>query len=73
MLHKCALSPFGSMTNSPERPEKPKKRRVDHLLVERDLVESRTRAQALVMGTHSECASITLVPICICLYESAVS
>lgn len=38
------------MTNSPERPEKPKKRRVDHLLVERDLVESRTRAQALVMA-----------------------
>ena len=29
---------------------KPKKKRVDHLLVERDLAESRTRAQALVMA-----------------------
>lgn len=34
------------MTN----PRKPKKKRIDHLLVERELAESRTRAQALVMA-----------------------
>ena len=38
------------MTNSPNRPQKLKKKRADHLLVERDLVESRTRAQALIMA-----------------------
>ncbi|MEP3421989.1 MAG: TlyA family RNA methyltransferase [Erythrobacter sp.] len=32
------------------RPQKAKKKRVDHLLVERQLAESRTRAQALIMA-----------------------
>ncbi|KPP86929.1 TlyA family RNA methyltransferase [Erythrobacter sp. HL-111] len=35
---------------SSARPARPAKRRVDHLLVERGLAESRTRAQALVMA-----------------------
>ncbi|MFL0356178.1 TlyA family RNA methyltransferase [Erythrobacter sp. GH1-10] len=38
------------MTNSPKSPPKKTKKRVDHLLVERELAESRTRAQALVMA-----------------------
>ncbi len=47
---QCALTAFASMPNSNKSSGKPKKRRVDHLLVERGLVESRTRAQALVMA-----------------------
>ncbi|TRD12290.1 TlyA family RNA methyltransferase [Erythrobacter insulae] len=40
-----------SSKKSGKSPEKPhKKMRVDHLLVERELVESRTRAQALIMA-----------------------
>ncbi|MEL6878173.1 MAG: TlyA family RNA methyltransferase [Pseudomonadota bacterium] len=41
-----------SSTNSSPKAKKPKaeRRRVDHLLVERGLAESRTRAQALVMA-----------------------
>ncbi len=63
MRPQCALTAFSSMTNSRSSPKKtgpswkagptnngPKKRRVDHLLVERELAESRTRAQALVMA-----------------------
>src|SRR3546814_4409977 len=38
---QCALSPFASMTG---------KMRIDQILVERGLAESRTRAQALVMA-----------------------
>ncbi|MBI1404201.1 MAG: TlyA family rRNA (cytidine-2'-O)-methyltransferase [Porphyrobacter sp.] len=38
------------MPDTPPRPAKPKKRRVDQLLVERGLAESRARAQALVMA-----------------------
>lgn len=38
------------MTNSASSSKKATKRRVDHLLVERGLAESRTRAQALVMA-----------------------
>lgn len=44
---QCALTAFGSMTD----PQKSSgKRRADHLLVERGLAESRTRAQALIMA-----------------------
>jgi 23S rRNA (cytidine1920-2'-O)/16S rRNA (cytidine1409-2'-O)-methyltransferase len=39
-----------SMSETPSRPAKAKKRRVDQLLVERGLAESRARAQALVMA-----------------------
>ena len=38
------------MTKAPKTPGKTPKSRVDHLLVERGLAESRTRAQALVMA-----------------------
>jgi 23S rRNA (cytidine1920-2'-O)/16S rRNA (cytidine1409-2'-O)-methyltransferase len=38
------------MPDHPSRPAKPAKRRVDQLLVERGLAESRARAQALVMA-----------------------
>lgn len=38
------------MPDHPSRPAKPVKRRVDQLLVERGLAESRARAQALVMA-----------------------
>jgi 23S rRNA (cytidine1920-2'-O)/16S rRNA (cytidine1409-2'-O)-methyltransferase len=38
------------MTDKPSRPAKAQKRRVDQLLVERGLAESRARAQALVMA-----------------------
>jgi 23S rRNA (cytidine1920-2'-O)/16S rRNA (cytidine1409-2'-O)-methyltransferase len=38
------------MPETPSRPAKPAKRRVDQLLVERGLAESRARAQALVMA-----------------------
>lgn len=38
------------MPDHPPRPPKPQKRRVDQLLVERGLAESRARAQALVMA-----------------------
>ena len=38
------------MPETPARPAKPAKRRVDQLLVERGLAESRARAQALVMA-----------------------
>jgi 23S rRNA (cytidine1920-2'-O)/16S rRNA (cytidine1409-2'-O)-methyltransferase len=38
------------MPQPPSRPPKAPKRRVDHLLVERGLAESRARAQALVMA-----------------------
>lgn len=38
------------MTKAAKTPKKSPKKRVDHLLVERDLAESRTRAQALVMA-----------------------
>ena len=38
------------MTETPSRPAKAQKRRVDQLLVERGLAESRARAQALVMA-----------------------
>ncbi len=38
------------MPDHPTRPAKPAKRRVDQLLVERGLAESRARAQALVMA-----------------------
>ncbi|OBV12253.1 TlyA family RNA methyltransferase [Erythrobacter dokdonensis] len=38
------------MPETPSRPAKPQKRRVDQLLVERGLAESRARAQALVMA-----------------------
>ena len=38
------------MPETPSRPAKAKKRRVDQLLVERGLAESRARAQALVMA-----------------------
>jgi 23S rRNA (cytidine1920-2'-O)/16S rRNA (cytidine1409-2'-O)-methyltransferase len=38
------------MTKPPKSPSKKGKKRVDHLLVERGLAESRTRAQALVMA-----------------------
>jgi 23S rRNA (cytidine1920-2'-O)/16S rRNA (cytidine1409-2'-O)-methyltransferase len=38
------------MPETPSRPAKPAKRRVDQLLVERELAESRARAQALVMA-----------------------
>ena len=38
------------MPENPSRPAKPVKRRVDQLLVERGLAESRARAQALVMA-----------------------
>jgi 23S rRNA (cytidine1920-2'-O)/16S rRNA (cytidine1409-2'-O)-methyltransferase len=38
------------MTDQPSRPAKAQKRRVDQLLVERGLAESRARAQALVMA-----------------------
>lgn len=38
------------MPDQPARPAKPAKRRVDQLLVERGLAESRARAQALVMA-----------------------
>lgn len=38
------------MTKAAKTPKKSPKKRVDHLLVERELVESRTRAQALVMA-----------------------
>ena len=38
------------MPENPPRPAKPAKRRVDQLLVERGLAESRARAQALVMA-----------------------
>lgn len=38
------------MPDHPTRPAKPSKRRVDQLLVERGLAESRARAQALVMA-----------------------
>lgn len=38
------------MTKSPKSPPKNTKKRVDHLLVERELVESRSRAQALIMA-----------------------
>ncbi len=38
------------MPDQPSRPAKAHKRRVDHLLVERGLAESRARAQALVMA-----------------------
>jgi len=38
------------MPEAPSRPAKPQKRRVDQLLVERGLAESRARAQALVMA-----------------------
>ena len=38
------------MPDQPSRPAKAPKRRVDHLLVERGLAESRARAQALVMA-----------------------
>jgi 23S rRNA (cytidine1920-2'-O)/16S rRNA (cytidine1409-2'-O)-methyltransferase len=38
------------MTDTPPRPAKAQKRRVDQLLVERGLAESRARAQALVMA-----------------------
>jgi 23S rRNA (cytidine1920-2'-O)/16S rRNA (cytidine1409-2'-O)-methyltransferase len=38
------------MTEKPSRPAKAQKRRVDQLLVERGLAESRARAQALVMA-----------------------
>ena len=50
MRPQCALSPEASMTKAPESPRKSPKKRVDHLLVERGLAESRTRAQALVMA-----------------------
>jgi len=43
---QCALTLFASMTKATKSP----KSRVDHLLVERGLAESRTRAQALVMA-----------------------
>ena len=45
------------MTDSPrpERPAKPKKIRVDQLLVDRGLVESRTKAQALIMAGKVFC------------------
>ncbi|MEQ5786284.1 TlyA family RNA methyltransferase [Erythrobacter sp. NFXS35] len=38
------------MPETPSRPAKPQKRRVDQLLVDRGLAESRARAQALVMA-----------------------
>lgn len=38
------------MTETTPRPAKPQKRRIDQLLVERGLAESRARAQALVMA-----------------------
>ncbi|WP_299193302.1 TlyA family RNA methyltransferase [uncultured Erythrobacter sp.] len=38
------------MTSNAKTPKKRTKKRVDHLLVERELAESRTRAQALVMA-----------------------
>ena len=52
MRLKCALSPDASMKNLNQTPKKTKtaKKRVDQLLVERELVESRTRAQALIMA-----------------------
>ena len=51
MANQCALSDDGSMTKPPKSQKKQaKKTRVDQLLVERELVESRTRAQALIMA-----------------------
>lgn len=47
MAPECALTPVSSMTKT-AAPSK--KRRVDQLLVERGLAESRARAQALVMA-----------------------
>ena len=41
MAHQCALTPKGSMA---------KKQRIDQMLVERGLAESRTRAQAVIMA-----------------------
>ncbi len=55
MLPLCALRiapvhPGISMPDHPSRLAKPQKRRVDQLLVDRGLAESRARAQALVMA-----------------------
>lgn len=50
MSLQCALTAEGSMTDAKKSPKKAPKKRVDHLLVERGLAESRTRAQALVMA-----------------------
>ena len=50
MRPKCALTAYSSMTKATKSPRPAKKARVDHLLVQRGLAESRTRAQALVMA-----------------------
>ncbi|EAQ30626.1 Hemolysin HlyA [Erythrobacter sp. NAP1] len=50
MPTQCALTAFRSMTDKKNPQKKRAKKRVDHLLVERELAESRTRAQALVMA-----------------------